>query len=160
VVVEDELIRSATTGDVPALHGLITHHAERNRMLFRSHANLYDHLRDFMVAVERQDGGEEAIVACAALESVWRDLAEIKSLAVEDAWRGRGLGPQLVQAAIEDARRLGIKRVFALTREEAFFEKLGFHVVPKETLPHKVWTDCVGCPVQDQCDEIAVVRET
>ena len=51
------------------------------------------------------------------------------------------------------------KRLFALTREKVFFEKLGFTVVPKETLPHKVWTDCVRCPLQEQCDEIAMVYE-
>ena len=150
------LIRPANMVDVPEIHRLINYHAEYNRMLFRSHVNLYEHLRDFFVAVEKADGGER-IVACAALELVWRDLAEIKSLAVADEMRGRGIGSKLVSAAIDEARRLKLTRVFALTREQRFFEKLGFHVVPRETLPHKVWTDCIQCPMQANCDEVAVV---
>ena len=127
--------------DVPAMHALITHHAERGRMLFRSFPELYEHLRDFLVVVEL----------------VWRDLAEIKSLAVDEARRGAGIGKRLVTEAVAEARRLRLERLFALTREEAFFARLGFRVVPMETLPHKVWTDCVKCPVQDRCDEVAVV---
>lgn len=140
--------------DVPAIHGLITHHAELGRMLFRSHADLYEHLRDFFVFEE--NGG---IVGCCAVELVWRDLAEVKSLAVAEEHRGRGVGTALVKAAGTEARQLGLARLFALTREQAFFERLGYHVVPKETLPHKVWTDCVRCPIQANCDEIAVVLD-
>ena len=137
--------------DVPAMHALITHHAERGRMLFRSFPELYEHLRDFLVVV---DG--DAVAGCCAVELVWRDLAEIKSLAVDEARRGAGIGKRLVTEAVAEARRLRLERLFALTREEAFFARLGFRVVPMETLPHKVWTDCVKCPVQDRCDEVAV----
>ena len=150
------LIRPATMADVPEIHRLINYHAEHNRMLFRSHANLYEHLRDFLVALEPA-GGREQVVACTALELTWRDLAEIKSLAVADEMRGRGIGTRLVQAALDEARRLKLARVFALTREVRFFEKLAFRIVPRETLPHKVWTDCVHCPMQTQCDEVAMV---
>ena len=142
--------------DVPFIHRLITHHAELNRMLFRSHPDLYEHLRDFFVCVE--PGGTGArLVGCAALELVWRDLAEIKSLAVDESLRGKGIGRRLVGATLEEGRRLGLARVFALTREQTFFERLGFHVVPRESLPHKVWTDCVRCPLQENCDETAMV---
>lgn len=156
------MIRSARMSDVPDIHRLITHHAELNRMLFRSHADLYEHLRDFFVCVEPSATGDtqtapERVVGCTALELVWKDLAEVKSLAVDETCRGRGVGTQLVQAAVEEGRRLGLGRVFALTREQRFFERLGFAIVPKETLPHKVWTDCVRCPLQEHCDEIAVV---
>lgn len=156
------MIRGARMSDVPDIHRLITHHAEFNRMLFRSHADLYEHLRDFFVCVEPPPGadpapGEGQVIGCVALELTWKDLAEVKSLAVDEACRGRGIGTQLVQATIEEGRRLGLDRIFALTREQRFFERLGFTIVPKETLPHKVWTDCVRCPLQEQCDEIAVV---
>ena len=150
------MTRNATMADVPDIHRLITHHAEFNRMLFRSHADLYEHLRDFFVYAESAAGRETA-VGCVALELVWRDLAEIKSLAVDERYQGRGIGKQLVQAALAEGRRLGLKQVFALTRERAFFEKFGFCVVPRETLPHKVWTDCVRCPLQANCDEIAMM---
>lgn len=152
------MIRNAIMADVPQIHRLITHHAEFNRMLFRSHADLYEHLRDFFVCTEKFDGAEQ-VVGCAALELVWRDLAEIKSLAVDEERRGRGVGRKLVQAALEEGRRLGLTRIFALTRERAFFERMGFRMVSKETLPHKVWTDCVRCPLQEHCDEIAMVMD-
>jgi amino-acid N-acetyltransferase len=148
------LIRNATMADVPAIHALITHHAERGRMLFRSHADLYEHLRDFFVCEEASE-----VVGCCAVELVWRDLAEVKSLAVTETHRGRGIGTAMVRAAEAEGRRLGLARLFALTREQAFFERLGYRVVAKETLPHKVWTDCVRCPVQANCDEIAVVLD-
>lgn len=152
------MIRHATMADVPGIHRLITHHAEFNRMLFRSHAELCEHLRDFFVCVEWGPDGQEQMVGCAALELVWRDLAEIKSLAVDEAARGRGIGRRLVEAAVQEARTLGLTRVFALTRERPFFEKLDFREVPRDSLPHKVWTDCVRCPLQEHCDEIAMVR--
>ncbi len=93
-------------------------------MLFRSHAELYETLRDFVVC---EDGPK--IVGICALEIVWADLAEVKSLAVDPALQGRGIGRQLVTATIEEARRLQIQRAFALTYEQGFFEKLGFVVV-------------------------------
>jgi amino-acid N-acetyltransferase len=144
--------------DVPDMHRLITYHAEFNRMLFRSHADLYEHLRDFFVYADGAEGGGQ-VLGCAALELVWRDLAEIKSLAVDERQRGRGIGRQLVEAAVAEGRRLGLARVFALTREQGFFERVGFSVVDRQTLPHKVWTDCVRCPLQENCDEIAVVMD-
>jgi len=141
--------------DVPGIHRLVTLNAEYNRMLFRSYAHLYEHLRDFSVAVQTVEGCDE-VVACVALELVWNNLAEIKSLAVDERFRRRGLGSQLVRSKLDEAGRLGVGRVFALTRERVFFEKLGFRCVPKESLPHKVWTDCIHCPLQADCDEVAM----
>lgn len=153
------MIRAATMKDVPAIHRLITHHAERDRMLFRSHADLYEHLRDFTVFAEVGGDGQEQVIGCVAVALVWRDLAEIKSLAVDPQRLGQGIGTRLVQAAIAEGQRLELVRLFALTREEAFFRRLGFMVVPKQTLPHKVWTDCVGCPHRENCDEVAMVYD-
>ncbi len=152
------MIRKAAMTDVPFIHRLINFHAELDRMLFRTHGDLYEHLRDFFVYTEQADG-QERIVGCAALELVWRDLAEIKSLAIEESIRGRGIGSQMVRATLEEAHQLGLKKVFTLTREERFFSKLGFVTVNKDTLPHKVWSDCVRCPLRDQCDEIPMILE-
>jgi len=77
---------------------------------------------------------------------------------VDNRFRGQGIGRELVEWAVEEARRLRVPRLMSLTYEQAFFEKLGFSVVPKETLPLKVWSDCVRCPKRDGCDEIAMVR--
>jgi amino-acid N-acetyltransferase len=147
------MIRPATIHDVPRIQEIINSHAELGKMLFKSYAQLYESLRDFAVA-ER----ENKIVGCTALTIIWADLAEIRSLAVDDAQRGRGIGRELVEWSVEEARRLQIRRIMSLTYEQAFFEKLGFEVVQKDELPLKVWSDCVRCPKRDGCDEIAMVR--
>lgn len=121
-------------------------------MLFKSYAQLFEALRDF--AVYEVDG---RVVGCVALSIIWADLTEVRSLAVDDAQRGKGVGSQLVKWCIEEARRLGIRKLMSLTYEQRFFEKLGFGVVAKETLPLKVWSDCVRCPKNENCDEIAMV---
>jgi amino-acid N-acetyltransferase len=77
---------------------------------------------------------------------------------VDEIVRGKGIGTKLIEWTVQEARRLGIRRLMALTYEQRFFEKLGFEAVGKETLPLKVWSDCVRCPKRDGCDEIAVVR--
>jgi len=145
-------IRPAKVTDVPAICDLINPYAERGRMLHRSLESVYDALREFLVA--ENDG---RVVACGAMDIFWADLAEIKSLAVAPDLRGRGIGQRMVEAAIADAKRLGILRLFTLTYERKFFEKLGFEVVDRDTLPEKVWRECIACPKADHCDEIAMV---
>ena len=147
-------IRSAKISDVSRINTLISSYAERDRMLFRSMADIYENLQAFTVA--EVDGD---VVGCCALEIIWSDLAEIKSLAVDEASKEKGIGKMLVTAALEQAGLLGVPRIFALTLEPDFFEKLDFEIVEKETLPMKVWSDCAKCPKQQNCDEIAVIKE-
>lgn len=145
--------RSAKISDVKAINALINSYAERDRMLFRSMADIYENLQCFIVAEL-----EGQVVGCCALEIIWSDLAEIKSLAVDETNKQKGIGRMLVAAAAEQAAALGVPRVFALTLEPEFFLKSGFEIVEKEALPMKVWSDCARCPKQQNCDEIAVVR--
>ncbi len=146
-------VRGAKISDVEAIHALISSYAERDRMLFRSLADIYENLQCFSVA--ELDGD---VVGCCALEIIWADLAEIKSLAVDGTKKQKGIGKMLVAAAVEQAAALGVPRVFALTLEPEFFEKSGFEIVEKEALPMKVWSDCARCPKQQNCDERAVVK--
>ena len=145
--------RSAKISDAKAINALINSYAERDRMLFRSLADIYENLQTFIVAEL-----ENTIVGCCALEVIWADLAEIKSLAIDEAYKGKGIGTELVAAAVEQAAKLGVPKVFALTLEPGFFEKSGFDIVEKEALPMKVWSDCARCPKQQNCDEIAVIK--
>jgi len=147
-------VRSAKIPDAEAIYSLVSDYAERDKMLFRSMADIYENLQSFIVAELHGN-----VVGCCALQIVWSDLAEIKSLAVDEANKGAGVGKMLVAAAIEQARQLGIPRVFALTLEPDFFEKMGFGIIEKELLPMKVWSDCAKCPKQQNCDEIAVVKK-
>lgn len=147
-------VENATIRDVDDIHGLVTYYAELDRMLFRSKASIYENLQTFLVC---RDG--DSVIGCCALQVVWSDLAEIKSLAVAKEAAGRGVGRTLVANACEKAEKLGIERVFALTLEPGFFEKMGFSLVKKESLPMKVWSDCARCPKQDACDEFALVKQ-
>ena len=145
-------IRGAKVSDVEAIRALISSYAELDKMLSRSKADIYENLQSFLVAeIDAQ------IVGCCALQVVWEQLAEIKSLAIEENHVGMGIGKALVLAAIENARDLGLGKLFALTLEPPFFEKSGFQKVDRESLPMKVWTDCARCSKQDNCDEIAVL---
>ncbi|NQU42904.1 GNAT family N-acetyltransferase, partial [bacterium] len=90
----------------------------------------------------------------------WHDLAEVKSLAVVEAHQGRGLARALVNACLDEARRLELAQVFALTAVVELFLKLGFAEVEKSQLPHKIWGECVRCPKFPDCDEVAVLFHT
>jgi amino-acid N-acetyltransferase len=149
------MIRRAHVADVPSMARIINDAAEFGLMLPRSLAALYENLRDFQVAVDEQG----QVIGTAALTIIWANLAELASLAVDANHRGKGLGKQLARACLEEARAQGIKRVMTLTYEQPFFEKLGFHVVDRQTLPLKVWRECVRCPKNQACDEIAMIIE-
>jgi amino-acid N-acetyltransferase len=146
-------VRSAKISDAKAIYSLINEYAEQDRMLFRSMAEIYKNLQAFTVA--ELDG---SVVGCCALEVVWSDLAEIKSLAVDESAKGKGVGKMLVTAAVQQAGQMRIEKVFALTLDPQFFEKVGFEKVDTDALPMKVWSDCARCPKQQDCDEIAVIR--
>ena len=145
------MIRKATIADVRAIHKLLMTYASAGMMLSRSLSDLYEAIRDFYVWEEQ---GEVAGTVC--LHICWEDLAEVRSLAVDNAYEGRGIGRKLVEACLDEARQIGLKKVFALTYQEAFFGKLGFTVIEKSELPHKIWGDCIKCPKFPECDEIAM----
>jgi amino-acid N-acetyltransferase len=148
-------IRKARAEDVPAIQKLIAHFAARGELLPRTLNEIYQHLRDFFVC---ELHGE--IVGIAALSLYWEDLAEVRSLAVAEGQGGKGLGAALVHACLEEAARLGIRRVFALTYRPGFFEKLGFQGIDKRELPQKIWKDCIRCAKFACCDEVALIRDT
>ena len=145
-------IRQAKIPDAKAIHALVSSYAELDKMLFLSMADIYENLQRFTVA--EVDG---QVAGCCALQIVWSDLAEIRSLAIDKAFLGKGIGKALVLAVIEQAQVLGAGQVFTLTLEAGFFEKLGFEEVPKEKLPMKVWSGCAKCSKQEKCDETAMI---
>jgi amino-acid N-acetyltransferase len=147
-------VRPAAIGDVPVIHHLLEIYAAQGNLLPRTLSELYRHLRDFFV-IEADD---KKVVACGALEIFTDDLGEVRSLVVDDAWKGKGLGRLLVERLIDEARAIGLKRLMALTYVPEFFHKLGFETVPKDTLPEKVWSVCVKCYKYNSCDEIAVLK--
>lgn len=147
------LIRKANVADVPVMAQLINDNAELGLMLPKSLAMLYETVRAFHVV---EDSGK--VVGLCAMTIIWANWGEVASLAVAKSQRGKGLGRKLTEACLEEAKAIGIPRVMTLTYEQAFFEKLGFTVLDRQKLPLKVWSECVRCPKNQACDEIAMFK--
>lgn len=149
----DQKVQNARIQDAPQIHALVNSFAERGEMLARPLSEIYENVRDYVVI---RDG--DRVLACAAFHVCWADLAEIKALAVAQDAQDQGMGAALVQACLDEARDLGIPQVFALTYKPGFFEKLGFSRVDVNSLPRKVWGECIRCAKFPNCDEIALVK--
>jgi amino-acid N-acetyltransferase len=149
------MIRQATIADAEQIQRLINQFADEGRLLARSLSEIYDNLRDFSV----YEGGDHQIAGVSALHISWEDLAEIRSLAVMIEERKKGIGGQLIAACLEQARQLGVKRVFLLTAIPTYFERAGFRVVDRAVLPHKIWGDCIRCVKFPECDETAMILD-
>ena len=149
------MIRKAWVSDVKSIHKLLGTFSDRGEILPRSLSEIYDNLRDYCTFYDEK---QKAIVGICAVHVTWEDLAEIRSLAVKEAFTKRGIGRKLVDRCMAEARELGIRRVFVLTYKREFFEKMGFHLVDKASLPHKIWADCLKCVKFPDCDETAMMR--
>ena len=145
-------IRPARVEDVGDMQEVINRYAAEDRMLERSRDFLLEHLRDFLVAEDAS-----GFLGCCALAVLTPDLAEVRSLAVRPEAAGRGIGRALVRACIAEARRLGVRRVFALTLVPEFFERCGFMLTSLGRLPEKSAAECPVCPKRFKCDEHAML---
>ena len=148
------MLRGAHINDAEQMNKLVNHFAQKDLMLARPLGELYENIRDYYVYVENG-----SIVGCAALHIFWKDLAEIKSIAVEEDYQKRGIGKQLIQKCLEEGKVLGINRLFVLTYIPEFFERMGFKRIDKDLLPHKIWTECVKCYKFPDCGEVSLVIE-
>lgn len=149
------ICRKADEQDLDGLYELIKGYAEQGIMLPRSREMLVYSIDTFVVAVDERSG---QLVGCGSLCKLGEELVEIRSLGVLPQCKGLGIGRNLVDFLVEEAKEQQIPKVMALTYEVAFFEKMGFHVVEKEIFPEKVWKDCIHCKKQHCCDEIAVLK--
>jgi amino-acid N-acetyltransferase len=150
------MIRKATIQDVKAIHKLLQLYGSRGVMLARPLSELYDHVRDFSVYV---DHDENRVVGCCALQFCWEDLAEIRSLAVQPEYEGRGIGRALAKSVISEAESFKTRKIFTLTYEPGFFEKFGFKEIDRAELPLKIWADCIICVKFPDCDETAMMMD-
>ncbi len=150
------MIRKAVLDDVNDIHALLHFYSKRGELLARPLSKLYDHLRDFWV-FEHQE--KNSIVGCCALQFCWEDLAEIRSLAVDPDFTGKGIGSILAERSIQEAVYFNIKNLFTLTYRPGFFKKFDFKTIDKNKLPIKVWSDCIGCVRFPNCDEIAMLKK-
>ncbi len=150
------MLRKARVGDVKTIHRMINISAQKGEMLPRSLMDIYGNLRDFFVYAD-DDG---SITGVCAMSIIWDNLAEIRSLYIDESFRRHGLGRKLVEACISEAITLDLFRVFTLTYKRDFFRRLGFKEVNRSTLSEKIWSDCFRCPkYPDFCDEVAMIIE-
>jgi amino-acid N-acetyltransferase len=129
----------------------------KGEILPRSLMDIYGSLRDFFIYL---DEGRQVVVGICAMNIIWENLAEIRSLCVEEEYRKRGIGKKLVEACISEAITLQLFRIFTLTNRPDFFAQLGFKEVAMSTLSEKIWSDCFRCSkYPDYCDEVAMIIE-
>lgn len=148
------MIRKARIDDAHQILSLVNGFASEGLMLPRALNEIYENLRDFYVW---EAGGR--VLGCAALHVAWEGLGEIRSLAVEEEMQGQGIGQKLVRSCLDEARELGMSRVFTLTYVPDFFLHFGFRHESKDELPHKIWNDCLKCPKFPNCDEVAMILD-
>jgi amino-acid N-acetyltransferase len=119
--------------------------------------DIYGSLRDFFIYF---DESQQAIAGICAMNIIWENLAEVRSLRVEEEYRKKGIGKKLVEACISEAITLQLFRIFTLTIKPEFFKRLGFRQVDMSTLSEKIWSDCFRCSkYPDYCDEVAMIIE-
>ncbi|GHT56758.1 acetyltransferase [Endomicrobiia bacterium] len=145
-------LRSAKVTDVKEMHKLVERYANNKEMLHRSLNAVYENIQEFVVLEN-----EGRVIGCGALHVSWGDLAEVKALAVAEEFKRQGLGRKIVEKLQENAVALGIYKIFTLTFKPEFFIKLGYKVILKETLPRKIWNECINCYLFPDCGEIPLL---
>ncbi len=130
-------VRPALPADVRAIRDLVEPYASERILLAKEMVGYYESVQEFLVA--ETDDGE--LVGCGALHVLWDDLAEVRTLAVAPAWRGRGVGHALLEALVARARALGLRRLFCLTFEVAFFRAHGFTAIQGTPVPADVYAE-------------------
>ena len=133
----DYTVRRARTSDVRAIRRLIDANVASGRLLDKATVTLYEDIQEFLVA-ERADG---MVAGCGALHVLWEDLAEIRTIAVDVACRGHGVGRRLVDALVRNAREVGVQRVFVLTFEVDFFTGHGFGEIEGSPVSAEVYAE-------------------
>ena len=117
-------IRAARTSDIKGIRALIDSYAPEGRLLTKETVTLYESVQEFTVAV---DG--DKVIGCGALHVLWEDLAEVRTVAVDEALRGQGIGHKILDAVSSRAKNIGVQRIFCLTFETEFFGRHGFDVI-------------------------------
>jgi amino-acid N-acetyltransferase len=162
------VIQKAQIGDVEEILELVNGFAASNLMLPRGPQYLYENIRDFVIAIDENipvytltDTKEvmNLLVACGSLHVLWEDIAEVRALSIHPDYQHLGLGSRIVEFMEDEARKIGIHRLFTFTMTEDFFKALGFHKINRKDLPPKVWGECSRCPKYFQCDEVGMVLD-
>jgi amino-acid N-acetyltransferase len=130
-------IRRARTPDVRRIAGLVSGYADVRILLNKETVTYFEDVQEFRVAVD--SSGQ--VIGCGAVHVLWEDLAEIRTLAVDPAWHGRGVGHRLLDTLLDQARWIGVRRVFCLTFEVDFFAKHGFAEIEGTPVSPEIFTE-------------------
>ena len=144
--------RKARLPDAARIHALMAAYVAEEILLPRSLAEISENIRDFTVVEHR---GE--VIACGALHFYGTDLAEVRSIAVDAGRQRRGAGRRVVEALLKEASAHNVERVCLFTKIPDYFARLGFAPAAHESLPQKIWKDCLKCPRFYRCDEVAML---
>lgn len=132
-------IRRARTGDVPGIQELVGPLVQRRILLGKETVTFYEAVQEFRVA----EDAEGRLIGCGALHVMWKDLGEVRTLAVSEDWLGKGVGHALLARLEEDARELGLDRLFCLTFEVGFFSRNGFEDMGAEAVDPQLYAELV-----------------
>jgi amino-acid N-acetyltransferase len=146
--------KKPTLDDIPSMQKLVEPEIESGVILPRSNDEIATNIRSYFLALEG-----EKLVGFVALHIHSPALAELRSMIIDEAYRGKNIGTVLVENACNEGRALGLKEVLALTYQQRFFERLGFIEIPKESIPeHKIWADCIKCKHFPVCNEVSLIK--
>lgn len=148
------MIRHAKIFDAPIIQQIVNSYAKKGEMLQVSLNDIYEKILEFIVYEE-----SGIIKGVCALHPTWSDTAEIRSLAVVEEYKRQKIGYSLVDYSLKWGKQIGFIKIFALTYRQDFFERCGFKKTEIDSLPKKIWTDCLKCPKYPDCDETAVIIE-
>jgi amino-acid N-acetyltransferase len=129
-------IRPAHTSDIKGIRQLIDSYSPQGRLLTKETVTLYESVQEFTVAIDGND-----VVGCGALHVLWEDLAEVRTVAVNEKLRGQGIGHQILESIISRAEEIGIKRLFCLTFETEFFGRHGFQVIEGTPVAPEIYAE-------------------
>jgi amino-acid N-acetyltransferase len=146
--------KKAFLSDIPAMQVLVEPEIKSGVILYRSDDEIATNIRSYTLAM---DG--EILVGFCALHIHSPYLAEIRSMIIDQEYRGHNIGSTLVAKVCDEGRALGLREVLSLTYQRSFFERLGFIEIPKETIPeHKIWADCIKCKHFPICNEVSLIK--
>jgi amino-acid N-acetyltransferase len=148
------MVRQARTSDIQDIKDLVEPLVQRRILLGKELVVFYEAVQEFRV-VEDAHG---TLIGCGALHVMWRDLAEVRTLAAADSWRGRGVGPAPPERLEHDARDLGLSRLFCLTFEVPFFARHGFVDMGEETVDADVYAELVRSPDEGVAEFLDLAR--
>jgi amino-acid N-acetyltransferase len=137
----DVVVRPALPADVRAIRDLVEPYAQERILIPKELVGYFESVQEFVVAEARYPDGRRQVVSCGALHVMWDDLAEIRTLAVHPDWRRHGIGHRIMVLLLQRARDLGLRRVFCLTFEVAFFSAHGFEVIDGTPVSREIYAE-------------------